>query len=126
MTREDRIKKVLNVSGLSQAEFAERIGVSQQTMSYIFTGKKKAGEKILLGILDNIEGVNPLWLFSGSGEMEIKKLTTNGVKKTIEEVIAEKIYDKISPRLEVLEIGIAKISLELEDIENKIKENSKL
>lgn len=126
MNREDRVKRIFNISGLSQADFADKIGVSQQTMSDMFRGKKKAGEKLLLGILDNIEGINPLWLLTGTGEMELKKAPSNGAKKSIEEIIAEKLYDKISPRLEMIEIGIAKVSLELEDIEIQLKENSKL
>lgn len=126
MNREDRVKRIFNISGMSQADFADKIGVSQQTMSDMFRGKKKAGEKLLLGILDNIDGINPLWLLTGSGEMETKKALSNSAEKSIEDIIAEKIYQKLSGRLEIIEIGIAKLSLELEDACQEIRKASNL
>lgn len=126
MNREDRVKRIFNISGMSQADFADKIGVSQQTMSDMFRGKKKAGEKLLLGILDNIDGINPLWLLTGSGEMETKKALSNSAEKSIEDIIAEKIYQKLSGRLEIIEIGIAKLSLELEDACQEIRKGSNL
>ena len=124
MNREDRIKRILNTCGLTQAEFADKIGVSQQSMSYIFTGKKKAGEKILLGILDNIEGINPLWLFTGKGEMVVGDVHSNYSEKTIEDIVSEKVYERISPRLEIIERCLANLLHDLKNIDTKLKGNS--
>lgn len=67
--REDRIKEIFNYTGMKQGDFAKKIGVSQQMISDIFNNRKKAGEKIILGIIDNIDNINPLWLLKGEGTM---------------------------------------------------------
>ena len=61
--RADRVIKVFNDSGLNQRKFAELIGVSQQLVSAVVNYTKKPNETILLAILDNIEGIDPLWLY---------------------------------------------------------------
>ena len=83
--REDRIKKIFDYTGMRQGEFAKKIGVSQQMISDIFNNKKKAGEKIILGIIDNINNINPLWLLKGEGTMliEEKELITSNESEGI-------------------------------------------
>jgi transcriptional regulator with XRE-family HTH domain len=66
--RADRVIKVFNDSGLKQRNFAELIGISQQLVSAVVNYTKKPNETILLAILDNIEGIDPLWLFTGVGK----------------------------------------------------------
>ena len=66
--RADRVIKVFNDSGLNQRNFAELIGISQQLVSAVVNYTKKPNETILLAILDNIEGIDPLWLFTGVGK----------------------------------------------------------
>lgn len=63
--RADRVIKIFNDSKLNQRQFAELIGVSQQLVSAIVNYTKKPNETILLAILDNIEGIDPMWLFTG-------------------------------------------------------------
>ena len=60
--RADRVIKVFEETGLNQRQFSELIGVSQQLVSAVVNYTKKPNETILLAIIDNIEGINPMWL----------------------------------------------------------------
>lgn len=125
MSREDRLKQFFALSGLSQVEFAERMGVSQQIISDVFREKKKAGEKILLGIMDNISGVNPIWLFVGKGEMKMGKAQSLNKKESLEDIILERIYETIGGREEKTEQEIAKLSLELKSLRLNLRQTIK-
>lgn len=100
--RANRIKKVFNDSGLNQRQFSELIGVSQQLISAVINYTKKPNETILLAIIDNISGIDPMWLLTGVGkndkssyvplneiqspiEFHIKSI----VKKQVEELTSE-------------------------------------
>ncbi|WP_439130989.1 helix-turn-helix domain-containing protein [Polaribacter sp.] len=65
--RANRVIEVFNSTGLNQREFSKLIGVSQQLVSAVVNYTKKPNETILLGILDHIEGIDPMWLFTGNG-----------------------------------------------------------
>lgn len=100
--RANRIKKVFYDSGLNQRQFSELIGVSQQLISAVINYTKKPNETILLAIIDNISGIDPMWLLTGVGkndkssyvplneiqspiEFHIKSI----VKKQVEELTSE-------------------------------------
>ncbi|QOD61558.1 helix-turn-helix transcriptional regulator [Polaribacter haliotis] len=66
--RTERIVKVFKDTGLNQKQFSELIGVSQQLVSAVLNHSKKPNETILLGIIDNINKIDPIWLFKGIGK----------------------------------------------------------
>ena len=66
--RSDRIIRVFKDSGLNQRQFSELIGVSQQLISAVINYTKKPNETILLAIIDNIKGIEPMWLLTGVGK----------------------------------------------------------
>lgn len=68
--RSDRVIKVYEDSGLNQKQFAKLIGVSQQLVSAVVNYTKKPNETILLGIIDNIDDIDPMWLFTGVEKKE--------------------------------------------------------
>ena len=55
---------------LSQDEFAEKLGTSQDMISKIETGKTSISQKISTKLLNEFN-VNLNWLFSGKGSMFI-------------------------------------------------------
>ena len=73
--RADRVIKIFKKSGLNQKQFSELIGVSQQLVSAVINYTKKPNETILLGIIDNIKNIDPIWLFTGKGKFK-KNYTT--------------------------------------------------
>ena len=55
----DRILQIMQKEGLSNVEFAEKLGISTSSLSHIFSGRNKACPYINLN-----------WLLYGDGEME--------------------------------------------------------
>ena len=115
--RADRVIKVFNDSGLNQRNFAELIGISQQLVSAVVNYTKKPNETILLAILDNIEGIDPLWLFTGVGKYKDSYVAVQKeVHSPIEEHIKELVRDQFK--------GLSKKILQrLNNIEEFIKDS---
>lgn len=90
MTTEQRIKLVYESTGLTQKEFAARLGLTQQTVSYVLNGERKAGEKFLTGIMENFKDVNPKWLMTGIGEMKSDSNEFNIIPRDVTEQLANK------------------------------------
>jgi len=68
MTILDRIRLVRKEIGLNQVDFAERIGLTQTSMSMIEIGKNPLTEKNIKLICATF-AVNEEWLRTGKGEM---------------------------------------------------------
>ena len=67
----DRIYKIMQEEGLSQAEFAEKIGISQSNLSHIFGSRgQKPSLDVVMGIHKAYPSVNLDWLLYGEGEMQ--------------------------------------------------------
>ena len=64
----NRIKKLRKTLGLSQQEFAERIGVKGGSISLYEIDAREPSERNKAGILKEFN-VNPVWLDTGEGEM---------------------------------------------------------
>lgn len=115
--RADRVIKVFNDSGLNQRKFAELIGVSQQLVSAVVNYTKKPNETILLAILDNIEGIDPLWLFTGVGKYKDSYVA---VQKELHSPIEEHIKELVRDQFKGLS---KKILQRLNNIEEFIKDS---
>ena len=56
--------------GLSNAEFAEKIGISTSSLSHIFSGRNKPSLEVVMRIHKACPYININWLLYGEGEME--------------------------------------------------------
>lgn len=63
----ERIKQIRRELGLTQTEFAERIGLKQNSISLIESGKRNISDQAVLSICREY-GVNEEWLRTGTGE----------------------------------------------------------
>lgn len=63
-----RIKELRKALGLTQAKFAQRIGLKQQTITLIETGKRNISDYSIRNICREFK-VNEEWLRTGKGEM---------------------------------------------------------
>ena len=63
----DRIKQIRKEKGLTQAEFANALGVKQNTIATYEIGRIAPSDAIILSICREFS-VNELWLRSGEGE----------------------------------------------------------
>lgn len=75
MTKEtqNKIKQIRERLGLSQKEFANKIGISKGYLSAIESNKRKPGRKIFEGIIQKCPE-DLIAVYSGKPEAELKKL----------------------------------------------------
>lgn len=64
----NRIKTVRNTIGMTQQEFAQRLGISRNNIASYETGKSNPGESVIALICREYR-VNEHWLRTGEGEM---------------------------------------------------------
>lgn len=70
-----RIKFLRKNSGLTQEKFAERIGLKQNSIALIESGKRNISDQTILSICREF-GVREEWLRTGEGEMYTPAPTT--------------------------------------------------
>lgn len=71
----ERIKNLRRSLNLTQQGFGERIGVKQNTIALIESGKRNTSDQLLLGICREFS-VNETWLRTGDGAMFVKAPNT--------------------------------------------------
>ena len=64
-----RIQKLMHREGLSQVEFAKKIGRLQANMSQILTGERNIPKNLGKQIIDAFPHINRDWLLFGEGQM---------------------------------------------------------
>lgn len=69
---QDRIKQVRQSEGLTQAEFAEKIGLSRNFVAMIEIGQRDPSDRTVRDIC-RVFNVNEIWLRTGEGEMHTPK-----------------------------------------------------
>ena len=67
----DRIKEVRTVLGISQQEFADRIGIKRGAVANYEVGRNKPIDAII-GLICREFGVSEHWLRTGDGEMFVQ------------------------------------------------------
>ena len=65
----ERIEKILNDKKITQAEFADYIGVNRSSVTHIMTGRNKTSDTVVARTLLAFPDINPQWLSEGTGEM---------------------------------------------------------
>jgi DNA-binding XRE family transcriptional regulator len=64
----ERIKKVVSGSGLSNGEFADKIGVQRSSISHILSGRNKPSLDFVVKLLRAFPSVDSNWLLFGKGD----------------------------------------------------------
>ena len=65
----ERIEKILTDKKLTQAEFADFIGVNRSSITHIMTERNKTSDTVVARTLLSFPDINPQWLSEGIGEM---------------------------------------------------------
>ena len=68
----DRLQEVRRTFGITQRQFAKRVGVTSQLVSMMETGKAQLSH-LTAKAIESEFGVNHEWLMTGIGEMITKK-----------------------------------------------------
>jgi len=88
----DRIRELRQALGLSQTEFAERLGKTRRTIQHWESGNITPPDNVLR-LIEQTFSVNPEWLRHGKGEMFRPKNEAFGADPL--EIVAERIVDRI-------------------------------
>ena len=75
MTLGERIKKIRKEKDLTQQALADQIGIKQNSVALIESGKRNASDQVILAICRECR-VREEWLRSGSGEMFVPSPTS--------------------------------------------------
>ena len=108
----ERIIKLRQALGFSQAEFAKKIGIARTTISGIELNKATITDRTILSIC-TIYNVNEKWLREGIGEM------FNIIDKHYDEFFD--IFENLNP---ILQEYLIKCAENLLDPQNKLEEES--
>jgi transcriptional regulator with XRE-family HTH domain len=79
-----RLKVLRELLGLSQKEFAEKIGVHWMTVSRYELGKSKPKWDFLKRVMETFN-VNPIWLSEGKGDVFLVKTTKGNISSLYSE-----------------------------------------
>lgn len=80
-----RIKEYIDYKGISVRKFEELNGFSNGSFASQFKNNKTIGVDKVENILHNFKDINPIWLLTGVGAMEITE--KQPVNKSCEEII---------------------------------------
>lgn len=69
MNSNDRISKIIEYSGLTSSEFADKIEVQRSSISHITSGRNKPSLDFLVKVKDHFPQLQWDWLIKGEGEM---------------------------------------------------------
>ena len=64
-----RLEQFLRAENISQAQFADSIGVARASVSHILAGRNKPGFDFLLSMSRQYPALNLEWLITGKGKM---------------------------------------------------------
>lgn len=84
----DRIKQIRLEAGLTQMQFAERIGLSRNYIALIETGSREPSERTISDICREF-GVSPAWLQTGEGEMFLPRSKNEELALMVANLMAE-------------------------------------
>lgn len=93
----ERIRKIMQMEGLSNKEFAERIGVIPQNLSQALSGNRSVPKTMPANICEAFPEIRKEWLLWGEGEMYKSEQQAANAELLIEE--AAKVVTK--PRLPI-------------------------
>jgi len=102
MTVAERLKELRYKLGLSQKEFAEKVGIHYMTLSKYESGKYHPSLRFLKKV-EEVFNVNPQWLLEGRGDMflpkdkptEARRVEAFGLKGATLDFLAEELAEKV-------------------------------
>lgn len=123
----ERIKQIRRELGLTQTEFAERIGLKQNSIALIESGKRNISDQAILSICREY-GVNEEWLRTGTGEKmtpdasdELGALVKRYDLSNADQVLIEKYVNLKAGSRETIIDFITDVVAALEDLDPNAK-----
>ena len=106
-----RIKEIIAHYQLEQQDFADKIGVSNSTISVTDNQLKPAGAKVVFNILREFPEVSCEWLIRGKGDMLLKEKYFDFEKQATKEepTITQSQYLALLKKVEKIQRDIRKL-----------------
>lgn len=82
----NRLQQFLTLEQLSNAQFAEIMGIQRSTVTHILSGRNKPGFEFLQKFLMKFPSVNPDWLLLGRGK-PLREMNSPAQSPTSEPVL---------------------------------------
>ncbi len=102
----DRIKQVMEFSGLSPAQFATELGINRSNLTHLFSGRNQPSLDFIRKILIRFPQVKTEWLMMGMGSMlkdESEKIPVQNIFETNEPDLFSQSIPKIEKPTPVIE-----------------------
>ena len=126
----ERLRKLRKALDLTQAEFAERIGSVQNTITGYESGKRNPSNPVISSICKEFN-VNEDWLRNGNGEMflpesqdEIDQLTKRYNLEPAIQIFIKKLVSLPPEQRKIVSALIMDMALEVSQIEDQEEEDS--
>lgn len=97
----ERIKEIRKFHKLTQTDFANKLGLSQNFITQLETGSKKPSDRTVSDIC-RVFSINEKWLRSGEGEMKLELTKNQEIAQFLNDVMAEDDEDFRKNFIEVL------------------------
>ena len=85
----ERINELMRKEGLSELQFAKRIGVPQSSVNGYLSGKNTPPTKFLTSVITEFSDVSAEWLMRGEGPMYISDIPTDSDTDEVLDLKAE-------------------------------------
>ncbi|MBS3913503.1 MAG: helix-turn-helix transcriptional regulator [Bacteroidetes bacterium] len=102
-----RLLLVMEDSGLSKGEFAQKLNVSQGVISHINSGRNNPGMEMIVECLRKFPDISSDWLLLGTGDMKRERGSDDRwkeVDKLLDEVklLNDLNYNNLTSRINIL------------------------
>ncbi len=132
----ERIQLLISVKGLTNGEFAEKLGVQPSNISHVLSGRNKPSLDLVMKTLDAFREINTDWLINGKGSMTSDYNLFDAVGEDIPEAEPEiktaAQFDKTEPEAgqeEILKLSEDKkeeTDMQISEIETIRRENDNI
>ena len=85
----ERINELMRKEGMSELQFAKRIGVPQSSVNGYLSGKNTPPTKFLTSVITEFSDVSAEWLMRGEGPMYISDIPTDSDTDEVLDLKAE-------------------------------------
>jgi transcriptional regulator with XRE-family HTH domain len=85
----ERIKQVIELSGLTMTEFADLLKVQRSSISHLISGRNKPSMDFLEKLVEHFPNIDLKWLISGGSSLpvEVESSTAQKQEKKIKQII---------------------------------------
>ncbi len=90
-----RLLQFLNAENITQAQFADSIGVARASISHIISGRNKPSYEFISAMMKQYPQLNPEWLILGKGRMysDTQRQTLQSQDATNDDLLFPADYD---------------------------------